>query len=210
MPRGTGGIMALSIIEHNPMLKKPLLAVLAAANTCTPINRSELEAHLLETWRDEYAQSPSVSIDILARNKALSECLYVNGRPYDGTREDLQLDYDVKEDAVVEARLSLTNEGRELIKTYAPATALQTLITSKPHYRDVFETILRACSTETGCSCTNLERVLATMPQLQPHPETQQTAVYPQYFIDALESAGGITWKNSWFATKAGKAIVTV
>ncbi|MEA5020631.1 MAG: hypothetical protein VB027_09725 [Gordonibacter sp.] len=202
--------MAINIIEHNPMLKKPLLAVLSAVDTHTPTSRSKLEASLLGAWSNEYAQSPSVSIDILARSGALSEHLCVNGEPYNGTLEDLQCDENIDEDVEVEVQIFLTDEGSELIKAYTPLATLQTLIASKPLYRSVFETILRACNTETGCSCADLERTLAPIPQLQPHPETQQTAVYPQYFIDALESAGGIFWKQSWFTTDAGKTVITV
>lgn len=200
--------MAIDIIEHNPMLKKPLLTLLTAAESHAYVNRLGLETRALEAWSDQYTQSPSVSIDILVRNGALVERILVDGEPYDGVLEDLQLDDNVAEGAVVESRLSITDEGRVLIAAYAPATTLQALITDKPHYRDVFETILHACNTEAGCSCADLERTLSTMPQLQPNPATQQTAVYPQYFIDALESAGGIIWNNSWHTTDTGKTVI--
>lgn len=200
--------MAINIIEHNPMLKKPLLALLTAAEPHAYVNRLELEARALETWSNQYTQSPSVSIDILVRNEALIEQIIVDGGPYNGTLEDLQLDDNVTEDAVIESRISITDEGRALITAYAPATTLQALITNKPHYHNVFETILHACNVEAGCSCADLEQTLSTMPQLQPNPSTQQTAVYPQYFIDALESAGGIFWNNSWHTTDTGKTVI--
>ena len=30
--------------------------------------------------------------------------------------------------------------------------------------------------------------------------------VYPQYFLDALECAGGIAWDGAWRTTDAGRA----
>ena len=81
------------------------------------------------------------------------------------------------------------------------------LIRSKPAYRDVFAAILDACSADEGASRADLERTIDAQPQLQPGPATQRTTVYPQYFIDALETAGGIAWDGRWRTTDAGKAV---
>ncbi|MEG1435240.1 MAG: hypothetical protein RSB04_06740 [Gordonibacter sp.] len=200
--------MTTDLINHNPMLKKPLLVVLAACEHGTQITRLELEACVFDSWSNEFTQNPAVSIDILVRNGALFEQLYVDGEPYDGTLEDLQVNADVAVDAVAESRLSITDTGRELLATYAPEATLQALLTSKPRYRDVFNIILHTCDAEQGASRADLEQAISSLPQLQPEPATQQTAVYPQYFIDALESAGGIVWQGSWHLTNAGKAIL--
>ena len=148
-------------------------------------------------------------VDILVRNGALAEQLLVDGAPYDGTLDSLQADEAVPDDAVAEARIAITDAGRTLLAAYAPEATLQALIQSKPCYRDVFAAVLAACDAEAGASRTDLERIVNAFPQLKPDPATQRTAVYPQYFIDALETAGGIAWNGSWRTTDAGKAHLT-
>ena len=73
----------------------------------------------------------------------------------------------------------------------------------------MFAAILDACSADEGATRAELERVVGEFPQIQPDPDTQRTLVYPQYFIDALESAGGIAWEGSWRTTDAGRALVS-
>lgn len=197
--------MTNDLIEHNPMLKKPLLEVLAISAQQAHESRQVIEERALEVWDDAYQQSPGVCVDILVRNGALTEQLLVDGESYDGTLEDLQVDADVAEDAVAEQRIALTDTGRELIEAYAPDTTLRALIAEKPQYRDIFATILRTCDAAQGATRSNLEVAISALPQLQPDPATQRTRVYPQFFIDALESAGGIVWNGSWHTTDAGK-----
>lgn len=199
--------MTTDVIEHNPMLKKPLLAVLASVAQHADESRAAVEERASATWDDAYQQSPATCVDILVRNDALIERLLVNGEPYDGTLDDLQLDPAVPDDAVAEARIAITETGRGLLAAYAPEATLRALIRSKPAYRDVFAAILDACSADEGATRADLERIIDAQPQLQPDPATQRTAVYPQYFIDALETAGGIAWGGRWRTTDAGKAV---
>lgn len=198
--------MTSDLIEHNPMLKKPLRTVLAIAAQHASENRQVLEACAAEAWDDTYVQSPAVSVDILVRNGALTEELFVNGEPYEGTLADLQTDEAVPEDAVAESRITITDTGCELLDQYAPDKTLSTLLATKPAYHDVFAAALNACNAAEGATRADLERIINAFPQLQPDPATQRTRVYPQYFIDALEAAGGIAWDGSWRITLAGKA----
>lgn len=205
-----GDTMATNVIEHNPMLKKPLLAILAISAQLGDESRSAVEVSALETWDSSYQQDPAVCVNILIRAGALTERLFVDGDLYDGTLDDLQADESVPEDAHAESRIALTDTGRTLLEAYAPEATLRSLIQNKPAYRDVFAAVLNACSTDKGASRAQLEEVINTFPQLQPDPATQRTRVYPQYFIDALETAGGIAWDGSWRTTDAGKAHLAV
>ncbi|RDB62791.1 hypothetical protein C1878_07100 [Gordonibacter sp. 28C] len=198
--------MANELIEHNPLLKKPLLTILSLAERRAGESRSSLEQTALGSWDDAYRQSPSACVDILLRGGALGEQVLVDGEPYDGTIEDMQFDDSVSEDAVAEERLSVTDVGHELLEAYAPGRTLRALIADRPLYRDVFAAILDACDAEQGATREELERIVGDMPQAQPNPVTKRAAVYPQYFIDALESAGGIAWQGTWRTTDAGKA----
>lgn len=99
--------MKANVIEHNPMLKKPLIAILGICAQQGDRSRDDIEAQALEVWDSAYQQNPSVCVDILVRNGALAERLFVDGGVYAGTLDDLQADESVPEDAHIEARLSL-------------------------------------------------------------------------------------------------------
>lgn len=201
--------MKANVIEHNPMLKKPLIAILGICAQQGDRSRDDIEAQALEVWDSAYQQNPSVCVDILVRNGALAERLFVDGGVYAGTLDDLQADESVPEDAHIEARIALSKAGRELLEAFAPDVTLRALFDDKPAYRSVFAAILDACSADEGATRAELERVVGEFPKLQPDPDTQRTHVYPQYFIDALESAGGIAWEGSWRTTDAGRALVS-
>lgn len=196
--------MTATIIDHNPALKKPIMAVLSLCQGACA-NRLEVEAAAAEVWSDAYRLSPMATIDALIRKGAMMESVLLNGEPYDGSLEDMQLDENVPDDAVVESNITVTEAGAQLLMQYAPDETLRLLFSSHPHYADVYAVALRACSVEGGASREALEAAINTMPALKPDPETKQTKVYPQYFIDALETAGGIEWKASWLITEEGR-----
>lgn len=50
--------MTTDVIEHNPMLKKPLLAVLAVVAQQADESRTAVEERASATWDDAYQQSP--------------------------------------------------------------------------------------------------------------------------------------------------------
>lgn len=194
------------LIKYNPLLKKPLLCTLSLCEEGEITDRLALECAAQEVWSDDYRQSPEVSIDILIRNGALTEQVFVDGAVYDGALEDIQLDETIPDDAVAEVCINMTEIGQHLLNAYAPETTLQTLLREKPQYHEVFLTALKTCDSECGCSRTDLESALNEMPPLQPNPDTLRREVYPQYFIDALEAAGGIVWQGAWRTTDVGKA----
>lgn len=200
--------MTTELIKHNPLLKKPLLTLLSLAEREPNADRRALETAALAVWQDSFSQSPAVSVDILVRHGALTEQVFVNGEPYDDTLQDLQLDENVADDAQAEARITLTDAGRELLAAFAPEVTLASLLNERPQYREAFLTVLRACSSAAGCSRADLEAALTSRPELAPDPSTGRARVYPQFFIDALESAGGIAWQNAWHTTTAGASLI--
>ena len=82
---------------------------------------------------------------------------------------------------------------------------MRTLFDEHPRYADVFRAALWACSNEGGCSRADLEaQIGALSPTKDGEPDGAK--VYPQYFIDALESAGAIAWEaGTWHATPTGQ-----
>ncbi len=195
-----GAIMDEDIIKHNPMLKEPILTVLALAEEAG--DRATLEAMALQAWKPFFSQAPAAAIDTLVRHGFIAQQSYVNGEPYEGTLEDMQLDESVPDDAVAEVRLAVTEAGRSLASSYDPASTLAALFGERPRYADVFSAILSACAADDGATREAIEAIVeAAAPTA-----ADGKKVYPQYFLDALECAGGIAWDGAWRTTDAGRA----
>lgn len=200
--------MRIQVIEHNPLLKKPLLSVLEECAGAGEADRASVEAQAQEAWPESYRLSPASCVDTLVRVGALTEEVFVDGEPYEGSLEDLQLDPEVADDAVAVSKLRITEEGRELLEAYAPERTLQALLDEKPRHAPVFKLVLNACSAEGGCTRDALESAIEAALPDEEKSETGNKRVYPQYFLDALETAGGIAWDGSWRTTEAGASIL--
>lgn len=197
--------MAVELIEHNPSFKLPAMLLLEICNQEKINTRADAENAAAEKWDAEWRQNPASIMDVLISGKAIEERLTVDGEPYEGTLEDIQLDFAVDEDADVVSSIAVTKLGERILAEYAPEHTLAALFDEKPQYEDVFKAALEACDAANGCSRVALEDALESMEQLQPDPETHQTKVYAQYFIDALETAGAIRWDGVWRLTDAGQ-----
>lgn len=201
--------MTSNLVEHNPRLKKPVACVLATMQEFEDeahagVDREQLEALLAERWEPPFAQIPATVIDVLVRNGALTQQLFVDGEPYAGTLSDMQFDESIEPGAQVAALVSTTREGRDLLASLNPAATLRKLAEERPHYADVFKHMVACCAAaEDGATRAQLEELVE---QDGPITAPDGTRVYPQYFIDALESAGGIEWQGAWCATAAGRA----
>ncbi len=200
--------MSVELIEHNPSIKKPAMLMLQTCKRDGMDTRGDAEAAASEQWQSAWRQSPSNIMEILISAGALDESITVDGEPYDGTLEDIQLDLSISEDAEVVAGIRITELGEQILADYAPEQTISNLFQEKPAYGEVFKVALKACQDPKGCSLPDLEAALMTMPQLQPDPKTHQTKVYPQFFIDALETAGAIEWSGSWHITGAGEQVL--
>jgi hypothetical protein len=202
--------MPYTLFEHNPLLRKPLMAVLTVTQEQAGAERKDIE--VFAATRDPEAflrQSPSTIVDALLRNGALEERLLINKEPYGGSLADAQTDERLTDDAQIERRVFLTGTGKQMLDEYSPRARLQALLDSNPEHSRVFRKILALCLDDSkGQSRADLEQALMEDPLLQPN-SLGVVAIYPQYFLDALESVGGIVWRDSWHTTEAGKVVVT-
>ena len=204
--------MGAGLIEHNPALKKPILVMLATVARMPDENRADIEQAAQQAWSDGFRQSPQAIVDVLVRNAAVEETVLVNGEPYAGTVEDIQLDRTVDEAAIVESSLYITDEGCAILDEYASEHTLNALYAERPQYTPVFDAALSACAQGEGCDRAALEdainRTLESHPDARAKDDEGRQRVYAQYFMDALETAGGIEWHGSWQATQAGRAAI--
>lgn len=204
--------METGLIEHNPSLKRPILTMLDTVARMADEERSVIERAAAESWSSAFRQSPQAVCDVLVRNGAIEETLLVNGAPYEGSIEDVQLDENIDETAVVESSLCITDAGCAILEDYASEQTLRALYEQRPHYAPVFDAVIAACIENDGCDRAALEQVieaaLVSNPGVLAHGGEASQRVYPQYFMDALESAGGICWQGLWRATQSGASVL--
>lgn len=202
--------MSAGLIEHNPALKKPILTMLATVARMPDEHRADIEEAAGQAWAAGFRQSPQAIVDVLVRNGAIEETVLVNGVPYEGTVADIQLDETVDETAEVESSLFITDEGYAILNEYASEHTLNALYTDRPQYAPIFDAALAACAQDGGCDRTALEAAINQALESHPHAcakdDEGRQRVYAQYFMDALEAAGGIEWQGTWRATQAGRA----
>ena len=194
--------MAIDVVTKNPQLKKPVACVLSAFQEQGTLPRASVEEQATQAWSSAYAQDLGTTISVLVRSGALVEDLTVDGQPYAGTLQDMQLDESVPLEADVACTLSITEGGRALAASIDAAFTLRSLMLERPHYQAIYTRVLQLAAADGGASRTALEQgVEADGKVLGPDGKR----VYPQYFMDALETAGGIEWKDgAWHATQAG------
>ena len=199
-----GRAMASKFIEHNPALKKPALAVLQVVSENDGAGRASVESAAAAAWKPAYRLAPSAVVDALVREGLLHEQITVDGQPYDGTLEDVYRDDSVADTAEVDAVISLPEAGAKLLQQYAPAATLAALRDDRPAYAPVFQAALEACAAEGGATREQLEAAIEGAIAQHGITGANGQKVYPQYFIDALETAGGLEWNGAWHTTEAG------
>ena len=182
--------MAIDLVEHNPRLKEPVACVLGMYAEVETFDRAQLEEQLSQVWRESYSQAPATIIESLLRNGALAEQIVVDGQVYDGPLE-----------AEVSDGISITQAGRDLAASLDPGFTMRGLLADRPHYRDVFARVICVCAASDGASREAVEQAVEQDGNVV-SPDGKR--VYPQYFMDALETAGGIIWDGVWRATQAG------
>lgn len=193
----------IDLVERNPHLKKPVAMLLGMAIENAPCDRRAIEAQAAQSWDDSFNVSPESVMDSLMRAGALTQQTMVDDELYNGTLEDIQFDESIPLEAKAEVLVNVTDEGRELAHSIDPRFMIDSLLEERPGYRAIFARMVARCASDEGASRMELEDAV----EQDGHPTSPDgKRVYPQYFIDALETAGAIEWNGSWHATEAGRS----
>jgi hypothetical protein len=105
------------------------------------------------------------------------------------------------EDDNGDERWQTTDVGKKIAAIEAPAKRLLELLAQEPVCQDIYMQVLRFC--QTPRARTEIESLL------EGNPVMEKLKVYPNFFIQGLEEAGGLEWVDShWQTTEAGKGVL--
>lgn len=90
-----------------------------------------------------------------------------------------------------------TQAGRKVVRLESCDSRLMRLLDQDRSYQDIYLKVLQACLTPK--SRTEIESLLNGNILLE------KPKVYPSFFIENLERAGGLEWDVKWRTTLAGK-----
>jgi hypothetical protein len=180
----------------------------ASAGLC---NQEHLESLIVASQTADNItadQPPSTLIDILERNGGLAVELLVDGKPYDGSLNDLQFDTAVTQDTEVVRNISITATGQEALELYDANSLIARLFATEPEYAQAYKKILAACAEPGGKTLAQLEALLKDEPALQRNSTNGAKELYINYLVDQLERVSAIVWQQGWQTTATGKEVV--
>lgn len=93
-----------------------------------------------------------------------------------------------------------TTAGQNVVRNESYDNRLARLFAQEPKYQDIYRTVLQSCVVPK--SRTEIESMLSGNPVLE-NPK-----VFPSFFLEALEKAGGLEWDEKWRTTQAGKDVL--
>jgi hypothetical protein len=100
-----------------------------------------------------------------------------------------------------EERWGTTEAGQKVAEMEAPVKRLLELMSKEPVFSEIYGQVLRFCQTPRTRS--EVEE------HLQGNPVMEESKVYPTFFMQGLEEAGGLEWVDKrWRTTEAGKGVL--
>jgi hypothetical protein len=94
-----------------------------------------------------------------------------------------------------------TEAGKQVAEMEAPQKRLLELIAQEPAYSEIYRQVIGFC--QTPRQRAEIEKLL------QGNPVMEKPKVYPTFFIQGLEEAGGLEWvDNRWRTTQVGKGVL--
>ncbi len=95
----------------------------------------------------------------------------------------------------------VTQAGKTVAEMEAPQKRLLELLAREPVYSQIYVQVLDFC--QSPRKRTEIEELL------KGNPIMEKPQVYPTFFLNGLEEAGGLEWVDSrWRTTEAGKGVL--
>lgn len=188
-----------------------ILAVVQAAGTDEPKHAQDIIAEVdaaypnsnsvYDTARVLRLLTEAGAVEPQAREDAAP--VVEEGEGYVLTEDNFIVDEDGERYLVVAdqapATYLATAAGMAAVESHLDAGALEAIVSAEPRYAPLYARILNMVSEEGG----------ATTPQLNGAIDSDPLCEEPRrfcgYFVDKLETAGLIVWRDNWFITNLGR-----
>lgn len=197
----------LNVVENRPLARELMRRTLELCLERQPYTDVE---HAIEDF-PEYAcaaMTPYQIISTLLLADGLRKIeLDANGDEV-SPEQKTGLSEDDADDLVESFALETTSIGRTAVDELAPLRRLGNLFSELTDRCGIFSDVMDFCR-EVPRSYQEIEallsdRDLSGIASLNP---TSHASIQPSVFIDSLERAGGLVWRNGWKLTQEGEAI---
>lgn len=149
-------------------------------------------------------QSAYHFIDVLVKAGGLSRLMLdVRGVPVVPQRIE-GMSEDARDDLVAGEAFEMTEVGRALVRLHAPRARLAELMDAEPKREGTYRTLLSFCSVEPR-SYASIASLMQGDPILYLKTSTQLVLIQPSVFVDKLQRAAGLAWRDGWVTTEEGK-----
>lgn len=92
-----------------------------------------------------------------------------------------------------------TEAGLAAYEARSGAKVVLNLVREKPEYLPIYQRILTMCNIDGGSAVAPLNKAVDSDPLLQ------EPRLFCTYFLNKLEGAGALVWRDAWKITQAGK-----
>lgn len=204
--KGDEPVASRAFLEKNPSYVRPTFDVLAFCENEQPF---EAVTALLENtaYAKTFVARPDAFVALLRDHDLLAMTIYVDGVRYEGTLDELRDDKTVADDAVVTYGFAVTDEGRDVAHTLAPKGRLAALFEADEAENLVYQRILTLADQPEGIAKADIEKTLFAEGLIPVDERTGLPVIFPAYYIDNLERAGGLVWESSWKTTEEGRRL---
>lgn len=172
--------------------------------------RTETELHDLEDAVDAFPEYANVRQSALSIAKILVENygLEIIERDTEGNvvlpEHKEGLTEDEVDDLVATVNYRTTEFGEDYVRANRPAVRLEQMLSLNPERRETYAEVLEFLEAEPR-TYDQVKALLAGRPILEIVLDGRPITMQPSVFLDKLEYAGAIVWKDGWMLTPAGR-----
>lgn len=129
--------------------------------------------------------------------------LDAGGNPLDPERLG-RLTEDEQDDLIADEVYETTEVGREAVNRHAPHARLIELMRGEPQRETVYRELLSFCAEEPR-TYRAISSLLENRSVLYRTVRGHRQIIQPSVFVDKLQRAAGLVWRNGWMTTEEGK-----
>lgn len=193
----------IEALTREPAKRELYLAALAfAKGQPERVGRFALEDVIdAQPQRSAFFQPAGALVDALVSFGALDEQL-----------PEPEFDPDTEEEFVDMTRVTygLTEAGADALEALSPALRLNALLEEEAGRKEHFLDLMRFCS-ESKRTRQDIDGLLKGACEAEKNERhVAALALYPSYYVDRLEKAGALAWKDGWTTTEEARAYLAV